>query len=517
MSQPCAHYGAQWGPIASIEYERTDFFYDLHVPGEEHYLADGIYSHNTSKSTSAALIIYTLMDRFPGFRILVTRKTRESLTDSFLQTWEEVVPEHHPMLRGASRNNRHSYVMANGSEMVLGGMDKPSKLYSTNYDAWYCEELFEFTEDEWQRARRALRKWSHPTLRFQLLFGSTNPDAEDHWIYTRFQEGKTQEYRSKHKDNPSLWDVQRKEWKEEGRAFIASLQSLKFSDEIPGVLYRRLYLGEWCSASGVVWETFDRDVNVIDRPELKTVRDPRDTDLRFRQKQAADLAAALGIKWFFASVDWGFTEPGSMSVWGVDGDKRMYLVAHVYKTGHDIPAWAAWAVELYKEFNLRAIVCDPSRPDAIASFNDALGVPRDGPMRMARPANNAKTTSGAGDMGGLDAVRVRYRKAGDGKPRLMYLRDSLRFGRDESLAKAKKPWQGPMEIPSYVYAQRDDGRPVREQTDIRCADHFADEQRYAVTFVDSGFDLTPAPIPFKYPPGSLGDRLGHAEVWKNSK
>jgi len=165
--------GAQWRLLKDLltyKGERTVFEKVLSGPA------------GSSKSTGAALIIYTLMDRFPGFRILVTRKTRESLTDSFLQTWEEVVPEHHPMLRGASRNNRHSYVMANGSEMVLGGMDKPSKLYSTNYDAWYCEELFEFTEDEWQRARRALRKWSHPTLRFQLLFGSTNPDAEDHWI-----------------------------------------------------------------------------------------------------------------------------------------------------------------------------------------------------------------------------------------------------------------------------------------------------------------------------------------------
>lgn len=32
---------------------RTDTYYDLHVPGEEHYLADGIWSHNTGKTEVA--------------------------------------------------------------------------------------------------------------------------------------------------------------------------------------------------------------------------------------------------------------------------------------------------------------------------------------------------------------------------------------------------------------------------------------------------------------------------------
>lgn len=467
----------------------------------------------TGKSRGLGHVFYALMDRYPGLRILVTRKTRESLTDSFLQTWEDdVVPPNHPMLSGASRNNRHNYLFGNGSEMVLGGMDKPAKLYSTSFDIWYCQELFEFTEDEWQRARRALRKWSHPELKFQLLVGDTNPDAEDHWINVRFQEGKTQRYQSRHVDNPALWDAVNQCWQPEGSAYLESLDSLKFSDEVPGVLYRRLRLGEWCSAEGVVWETFDQATNEIDRPELATKQKEGESDADFRRRCALELATVLDIRWFFAAVDWGFTEPGSLSVYGVDGDKRIYLVAHIYRTGQDIPVWANWAVELHREFTLRAIVCDPSRPDAIASFNDALGVPRDGPMRIARGANNAKTTSGVGDMAGLDGVRVRFRKAGDGKPRLMFLRDSLRFGRDEKLAKEKKPYYGPREVPSYIYLARDDGRPTKEQTDPRCSDHFCDELRYACAFVDGGYDLAPLPAPTNFPPTSYGAQLGHDKL-----
>lgn len=49
-------YWSQWDPIIEVSFVRTDDYYDLHVPGEEHYLANGIWSHNTGKTTVAKAI-----------------------------------------------------------------------------------------------------------------------------------------------------------------------------------------------------------------------------------------------------------------------------------------------------------------------------------------------------------------------------------------------------------------------------------------------------------------------------
>lgn len=463
------------------------------------------------KSYAIGNILLILGTRYPGIRILVTRKTRESLTDAFLKTWEDdVLLGSHPMLEGASRINRHSYQFGNGTEMVCGGMDKPSKLYSTDYDIWYCQEAFEFTEDEWLRARRSLRNWGNDDLPFQLLIGDTNPDAPEHWINQRMEQGRTERFVAHHKDNPRHWDHAAQRFTEEGASYQENLEALKLSDENPGVLYRRLALGEWCSASGAVWSNYDRAVHEIDRPVLV---EPE------QRAAAAELAAHFGIRWYFGAVDWGFTDPGVFQVWGVAEGKRMYRVAEIFRTSETIEWWSKRAVELYHEFSLRAIVCDPSRPDAIKSFNDYIGVPNDGPARIAREAKNNKTTAGVGDMSGLDLVRVALQPMADGRgPGVLFLRDSLRAGADSSLQQKKRPFRTEMEIPSYSYVTRDDGKPNKERTDEKCSDHGCDTTRYAVSFVwGDGANLTPVAKPVEYPPNSYGAALGHREMWRKSK
>jgi UvrD-like helicase C-terminal domain/AAA domain len=52
-NEACYQYTSQWSQVVAVEYERTDNYYDLHVPGQEHYLADGIWSHNTGKTALA--------------------------------------------------------------------------------------------------------------------------------------------------------------------------------------------------------------------------------------------------------------------------------------------------------------------------------------------------------------------------------------------------------------------------------------------------------------------------------
>ena len=89
---------SSWQEIVSVRYERTDFFYDLHVPGPEHYLADGIWSHNTGKTRACLEYINFLCSNY-RLRVLILRQTLQSLRESVQITYEHkgVVHEGHPV------------------------------------------------------------------------------------------------------------------------------------------------------------------------------------------------------------------------------------------------------------------------------------------------------------------------------------------------------------------------------------------------------------------------------------
>ena len=140
----------------------------------------------TGKTTGILGLLLRLLVAYPKSRQLWCRMTRADLTDSVLASFEDdVLPEDSYLLDGPQRKDRHGYVLANGSEVVLAGMDRPSKKFSTSFDVVYFNELFEMPdEDAWEKFRRALRNRRMP---FHLLIADTNPESETHWVYLRNQ------------------------------------------------------------------------------------------------------------------------------------------------------------------------------------------------------------------------------------------------------------------------------------------------------------------------------------------
>lgn len=57
QSNPESAVISGWSKIVSVEYVRTDTYYDLSVPGPENYLAEGIVHHNSGKGRQIAGII----------------------------------------------------------------------------------------------------------------------------------------------------------------------------------------------------------------------------------------------------------------------------------------------------------------------------------------------------------------------------------------------------------------------------------------------------------------------------
>jgi len=438
----------------------------------------------TGKSRALLEWINYLCEKYAGIRVLMLRQTRESLTESVLVEWEqEVLWDGHPAIHGtSSRNTRQNYHYPNGSHVVVGGLDKPAKTFSTQYDVICVFEAREITADTWEWLARANRNFKMP---WQMRVADTNPAGEFHWLNTHFPQGFRQvpdrhkqdkriRLLSRHEDNPAYFDHKRGSWTKNGESYVLGILS-----KLTGARRANLYEGKWASEEGTIYEDWDPSIHVIDPEDMP---EP---------------------KWYFGAYDKGLRHPGCLQVWGVNDD-RMYRVLEIYKTGETMDWWAEQVLEANEDYPLSALVCDPSEPEYIRVFNDRLGSARgrDG-NRIARKAKNAIRT-------GIDMVRWGLSKADHG-PRIYVCRGSQLLI-DKARTDAKKPSCMEEEIPSYVWARSRDGSPVKERPDPTCSDHALDCLRYAAMFMWNRDMSMEIHIP-EYPEGSLGDLLGHSEVY----
>lgn len=395
----------------------------------------------TGKSRAILEKCFAMAEKYPRSRGLFLRQTRHSLTESGLVTWEEkVVPENHPILSGAARLNRHSYVFPNGSEIILGGMDKPTKVMSTEYDWAYIQEAIELSEDAWEAVTSRLRNGVMP---YQQLIADTNPDKPTHWLKSRIDAGRTKALQSLHRDNPVFWDHEKDDWTPRGREYILGTLA-----NLTGPRRGRLYLGQWTGAEGTVYEeSWDATRNVIDRFDI-----PHDWPC-------------------YWVVDFGFTNPFVWQQWREDPDGRLYREKEIYKTKTLVEDHCARIKEITKDGPkpLR-VICDHDAEDR-ATFERKTGL---------TTVAAKKTVSD-----GIQAVASRLKPADDGKARMYYLRDSL-DEKDPELERKHKPTCTEQEYDGYVWdtrsGQKKGDQPLKED------DHGVDASRYIV----ADRDLTPS-------------------------
>lgn len=224
----------------------------------------------TGKSRACLEKLHLCALKYPRMRGLIIRKTRESLSEAALVTFEEkVLPASSPIASGPRRNFRQVYHYPNGSELVVGGLDKASKIMSTEYDLIYVQEAVELELADWLALTTRLRNGVMP---YQQLIADCNPDAPTHWLWLRAQSGLTTMHQSRHEDNPALY--RDGAWTEAGRIYLDRLDRLgqrnPETGEVEGTEYHRLRLGQWVQASGLVygvWSDGPDDGNVTDEAE----------------------------------------------------------------------------------------------------------------------------------------------------------------------------------------------------------------------------------------------------------
>ena len=437
----------------------------------------------TGKTRALLEWINYLCERYAGIRVLMLRQTRESMAESVLVEWEtEVLWPGHPAIHGTSaRNTRQNYHYPNGSHVVIGGLDKPSKTFSTQYDVICVFEAREITSDSWEWLARANRNFKMP---WQMRVADTNPAGEFHWLNTHFPQGfrevpdrhrrdKRIRLLSRHEDNPAWFDHEKGTWTKNGEHYVLGVLA-----KLTGTRRANMYEGKWASEDGIIFEDWDPAVHIIDPEDMP---EP---------------------KWYFGSYDKGLRHPGCLQIWAVN-DQRMYRVQEIYKTGETSDWWAEQVMAANEDYPLSALVCDPSEPEYIKVFNDRLGAARgrDG-SRIARRAKNSIKT-------GIDMVRWGLSKVDHG-PRIYICRGSS-LVRDKARTDAKKPTCLEEEISSYTWARSRDGAPGKERPDPTCSDHAVDCLRYAAMFMWNRDMSMEIQIP-DYPEGSLGDLLNHSEV-----
>lgn len=394
----------------------------------------------TGKTLAVLEKINRWLLKCPGARALIVRKTRASMTQSILVTLEaKVIPENtdvYPDLHNQQRRTRQSYLYPNGSEMVVGGMDDPERIMSTEYDIIGEFEATELAEDDHEKLMTRLRNGVMP---FQQIISDCNPAGPNHWLNLRAKTGKMTRLLSRHVDNPKFYDDASTQTVA-GKSYIGLLER-----SLSGSRLLRLLGGKWAKAEGLVYEGFDSAVHIV-------------TDGVLNQS---------AIRRYVAGVDWGYTEPGSIQLFAVDNDHRMFRVREVYKSRKTIGWWVGQAKALAAEFPIEAFACDPAEPAYISAFRNA----------------GLSTVEAFNDIApGVNAVTQRLMIAGDGRARLYFLDDSS-CDPDEVLIAAKKPTGLIDEMDSYSWPKVADGKPSKEVPEDR-DNHGADAMRYAVAHVD---------------------------------
>jgi len=382
----------------------------------------------TGKSRAAIELLHARCEKYPHARAAMIRKTRTSLTTTGLVTYQQLVL---PPGCGITPNYQEA-VYPNGSRLIFGGMDKASKIMSSDYDMIFVQEATELEEAEWEALTTRLRWWHTPQ---QQLFGDCNPGPPSHWLKKRCEHGQTAMLESRHEDNPELWDGEK--WTARGAAYIAKL------DALTGVRLLRLRKGIWAAAEGMVYDQWDPVLHLINRFEI-----PRQW-LRI---------------WV---VDFGYTNPFVWQAWAMDPDGRLYRYREIYRTqtlvqDHATAIRQAAAGEPMPV----AIICDHDAEDR-ATLERHLGMRTGAAFKSISP--------------GIQAVQHRLRRAGDGRPRLFLMRDSI-MQTDQPLLEVKRPTCTEEEIEGYVWPQT--GGVSIKNAPIKKDDHGMDAMRYLVAFVD---------------------------------
>ncbi len=419
----------------------------------------------TGKSLACLYRLHLACMKVPGMKALVVRQTGVSLTSTTLVTYKEKVAK--AAIKsgivnwfGGNQEEAAAYHYENGSSIVVGGLDKPEKVLSSEYDLIFVDEATEISVKAWETLLSRLR---NGVLPWQQIIAACNPSHPQHWIKIRADKGVMKHLVSRHKDNP-VYYTRDGHLTKSGRAYIVGKLG-----KLTGVLRLRLLDGKWAAAEGVIFEQWDDAIHLVD---------------------AFDVPADWPRYW---SVDFGFKNPFVCQMWAENPDGELFLYREFYHTKRTVDKHCETILETCTEKDsnfkpnvgegferLRAhegrIWIEP-KPEAIYCDHDAGG-------RAILEREIGFPTKAAHKVvsEGLQAVQRRL-----ASNRLHIMR-GCRVELDTELEDDKYPTCTYQEIPAYVWAERraiiDVGGTVPKDEPVKEHDHGCDAMRYLVAARD---------------------------------
>jgi PBSX family phage terminase large subunit len=429
--------------------------------------------YETGKTYGCLQKLNALLWRYPNSKALMVRKSYKALIPSALATFYNKVLPHppgHPRCSvevfGGGKPDWIDY--PNGSRIMLGGMDVPEKVLSSEYDFIFVPQAEELSLHDWEQlgSRCTGRAGNAP---YSQIIGDCNPDVPTHWILNR---PRLKVFNSKHTDNPTLFEREPYAMPGEERPLrrdvlgnaIPTLQgqrTIEALQALTGVRYKRGYLGLWVGAEGQVYEDYDANVHLID-------------------------SFPIPYSWKrYRVFDFGFTHPFVCQWWAEDDDGRLYRYREIYYTRRTI------------DQHLKGVDGRPGILDLSGEERYTANIADwDAEDRATLQTFGIRTTAANKEMRPrFDAVQNRLRAQKDGRARIFFFRDAL-VEEDESLKLGYKPTCTEQEILGYVW--RDISRTVeatsKDERPVGRNDHGMDAMGYMVMHLDGYTNWGPAKV-----------------------
>ena len=337
---------------------------------------------------------------------VITAPTYTMLNDATLRTFLEIAGG---AVKAFNKNEMRAEMM-NGSEVLFRSTDNPERLRGPNIAWAMLDEAALSTVKAWDVMIGRLRQFGN----LGYLWLTTTPKGRN-WIWQRFVQDKQQDYKlfkGTSRDNLTLDPAILEAWE---AAYTGDFAAQEL-------------LGEFIAFEGLIYPEFNRSLHVSS-------------------------AKADGFVNVVAGVDWGWTNPGVITVFGIDGDGRMWGLHEEYRRQRRIEEWASTALELRNTYGIKAFYCDPSEPNYIKALVEK--------GCKAEAANNEVNT-------GIQKVKARLVKRLDNKPRLIF-NNSFVYTFSE--------------FDQYQWRPTSGNEGFKDEP-VKANDHALDSIRYAVMGID---------------------------------
>lgn len=222
----------------------------------------------TGKSLVALALLDHLARTNPGFQGAIVRKIRADMDGSILQTYrDEILGKHTDVqVYGGAKAEWFDYPR-NDSRIWVGGMDRPSKVLSSQRDAVLISQAEELDRPDLETIStrttgRAGHLFRADGTAYGMVLAECNPASPTHFIWSMHLAGLLTLIESRHVDNPRLYNQVTGDITPQGAVTIDRLKNLT------GYRRARLYEGRWVQAEGIVYDQWLESENVTDEAEF---------------------------------------------------------------------------------------------------------------------------------------------------------------------------------------------------------------------------------------------------------